>query len=115
MQFNTLFFLLILSCLCLALTQTTYEDCCFKYVKRMNHRTQRHAVKYRLQVTDGGCNIPAVIFTMKRGRDLCTDPREDWVAELKQKIDAKAEMKVDARSGNTGRRKFKKSPDGRRG
>ncbi|XP_068594301.1 C-C motif chemokine 25 [Cebidichthys violaceus] len=89
MRFNAMFFLLILSCLCLALAQTTYEDCCFKYVRTMSRRTQRHAVEYRQQVVDGGCNIPAVIFTMKRGRELCTDPKEKWVEELMKKIDEK--------------------------
>ncbi|XP_031721249.1 C-C motif chemokine 25 [Anarrhichthys ocellatus] len=89
MRFNTMFFLLILSCLCLTLAQTTYEDCCFRYVKTMNQRTQKRAVEYRQQVVDGGCNIPAVIFTMKRGRELCTDPKETWVRGLMKKIDNK--------------------------
>ncbi|XP_049454917.1 C-C motif chemokine 20 [Epinephelus fuscoguttatus] len=89
MRFNTLFFLPILSCLCLALAQITYDDCCLKYVKKMNPGTQKHAVAYRWQVTDGGCNIPAVIFTMRGGRDFCTDPRERWVTDLIKKIDEK--------------------------
>ncbi|XP_069014159.1 C-C motif chemokine 20 [Embiotoca jacksoni] len=96
MRFNTLFFLLTLSCLCLALAQVSYDDCCLKYVRELNHKTQRHAVKYRLQKADGGCNIPAVIFTMKRGRRFCTDPREQWVEELMMKIDRKA-PKIDHR------------------
>ncbi|XP_054452326.1 C-C motif chemokine 25 [Anoplopoma fimbria] len=90
MRFNTMFFLLILSSLCLALAQMTYEDCCFKYVKQMNPRIQKHAVEYRRQVLDGGCNIPAVIFTMRKGRELCTDPRERWVNDLVKKIDKRA-------------------------
>ncbi|KAM6919824.1 C-C motif chemokine 4 [Lycodopsis pacificus] len=89
MRFNTMFFLLLLSCLCLALGQMTYEDCCFKYVKTMKQRTQKHAVEYRVQVVDGGCNIPAVIFTMKRGRELCADPNETWVIQLMKSIDNK--------------------------
>ncbi|TNN88359.1 C-C motif chemokine 21 [Liparis tanakae] len=90
MQSNSMFFLLVLSGLCVALAQTTYEDCCFKYVKNeMKQRTQRHAVKYREQVVDGGCNIPAIVFTMRRGRELCTDPKEKWVKDLMKKIDKK--------------------------
>ncbi|XP_070775312.1 C-C motif chemokine 4 [Enoplosus armatus] len=89
MRFNALFFLLAASCLCLALAQVAYDDCCLKYVKKMNHRTQKHAVDYRWQVTDGGCNIPAIIFTMRRGRVLCTDPKEEWVIDLTKKIDKK--------------------------
>ncbi|KAM7400290.1 hypothetical protein PAMA_004810 [Pampus argenteus] len=90
MQFNTLFFLLILCGLCPALAQVSYEDCCLRYVKKLSQGTQRFAVKYRRQEADGGCNIPAIIFTMKRGRVFCTDPREKWVSELMQKIDRRA-------------------------
>ncbi|KAL3055464.1 hypothetical protein OYC64_018191 [Pagothenia borchgrevinki] len=86
MRFNTLI-LLSLTCVCLALAQTTYDDCCLKYVKQLGRSTQRHAVAYRLQVPDGGCNIPAVIFTMKRGREFCANPKEKWVPVLKKKID----------------------------
>nr|XP_046265446.1 C-C motif chemokine 4 [Scatophagus argus] len=89
MRFNTLFFLMIISCLSLALAQASFDDCCLKYVKKMSSRTQRHVVDYRRQVTDGGCNIPAIIFTMRRGRVLCTDPREAWVVELMEKIEEK--------------------------
>ncbi|XP_034411866.1 C-C motif chemokine 25 [Cyclopterus lumpus] len=95
MQFNTIVFLLVLSGVCVALAQTTYEDCCFKYVNEMKQRTQRHAVKYRVQVVDGGCNIPAIIFTMKKGRELCTDPRERWVSDLMKKIDKKRPINDD--------------------
>ncbi|XP_018533420.1 C-C motif chemokine 25 [Lates calcarifer] len=89
MRFNVLFLLLSLSFLCLALAQVSYDDCCLKYVKNLNHRIQRHAVKYRRQETDGGCNIPAIIFTMKRGRLFCTDPKQGWVIDLMRKIDGK--------------------------
>ncbi|XP_023281141.1 C-C motif chemokine 20-like [Seriola lalandi dorsalis] len=77
--------------LCLALAQVSYDDCCLKYVKKMSHGTQKHAVKYRRQETDGGCNIPAVVFTMRKGRVFCTDPREKWVEELMNKIDIRGE------------------------
>ncbi|KAM8728476.1 C-C motif chemokine 4 [Acanthopagrus schlegelii] len=94
MGFNTLFFLLITSCVCLALAQVAYDDCCLKYVTKMGHGAKKHAVDYREQVTDGGCNIPATIFKMRRGREVCTNPRELWVIELKERIDIKK-----ARSG----------------
>uniref|UniRef100_A0A3B3XPN0 Chemokine interleukin-8-like domain-containing protein n=1 Tax=Poecilia mexicana TaxID=48701 RepID=A0A3B3XPN0_9TELE len=91
MRFNTLSFLLILSCFCFAWAQVSYEDCCLKYVKNLANNVQKHAVNYRRQRTDGGCNIPAVIFIMKRGRKFCTDPNEKWVKELVLKIDEKNE------------------------
>ncbi|TKS79503.1 C-C motif chemokine 25 [Collichthys lucidus] len=94
MRLNTLFFLLTISCLSLALAQVTYDDCCLKYVKQMNHKTQKHAVDYRMQLTDGSCNIPAVIFTMRKKRVFCTDPKEAWVQKLMKKIDAKKFQKA---------------------
>uniref|UniRef100_A0A8C4EVX2 Chemokine (C-C motif) ligand 25a n=2 Tax=Dicentrarchus labrax TaxID=13489 RepID=A0A8C4EVX2_DICLA len=103
MRFNTLFFLLFVSCLSLALAQVTYDDCCLKYVKRMSRGTQKHAVDYRLQVTDGGCNIPAVIFVMRKGRVFCTDPREKWVEELRERIDKRNPQKMPRSTIHDGR------------
>ncbi|XP_034559482.1 C-C motif chemokine 20 [Notolabrus celidotus] len=97
MQFNTLFFLLIGSYLCLALAQVSYDDCCLRYVKTLSSRTQRHAVKYRWQVPDGGCNLPAIIFTMKKGREFCTDPRERWVGDLMKIVNEKEIKKSNKR------------------
>ncbi|XP_029381056.1 C-C motif chemokine 20 isoform X2 [Echeneis naucrates] len=88
MRVSVIFFLLSLM-LCLALAQVSYDDCCLKYVKKLSHGTQKHAVKYRHQETDGGCNIPAIIFTMRKGRVFCANPGEDWVLELMHKIDKK--------------------------
>ncbi|XP_078143997.1 C-C motif chemokine 25 isoform X2 [Centroberyx gerrardi] len=93
MRFNALFFLLILACLYLTLAQGSYEDCCLKYVKAMDRGTQRMAVRYRLQETDGGCNIPAIVFTMKKGRTFCANPRLKWVTDLMRKIDKKSTKK----------------------
>ncbi|CAG07167.1 unnamed protein product [Tetraodon nigroviridis] len=89
MRLNALFFLTITACVCLALAQITYEDCCLKYIKKVKPRIQKYAVSYRLQVLDGGCNLPAVIFVMKKGRVVCTDPKEQWVTELMRQIDGR--------------------------
>ncbi|XP_060940573.1 C-C motif chemokine 25 [Limanda limanda] len=86
MRFHVMIVLLGLSCVCLTLAQVSYEDCCLKYVK---HISQKHAVAYRVQKVDGGCNIPAVIFIMKKGRLFCTNPKESWVPKLMDKIDQK--------------------------
>ncbi|KAF0046726.1 hypothetical protein F2P81_000359 [Scophthalmus maximus] len=66
MQFNVMILLLGTSCICLALAQVSYDDCCLKYAKKMSGNAQKHAVKYRRQEPDGGCNIPAVV-TSDRG------------------------------------------------
>uniref|UniRef100_A0A667Z2D4 Chemokine (C-C motif) ligand 25a n=1 Tax=Myripristis murdjan TaxID=586833 RepID=A0A667Z2D4_9TELE len=89
MRCNLLFFLLLLACLCLTLAQGSYEDCCLKYVKGLSKGVSRMAVKYRWQETDGGCNIAAVVFTMRRGRVFCGDPAQQWVRDLMKNIDKK--------------------------
>ncbi|XP_034038939.1 C-C motif chemokine 20 [Thalassophryne amazonica] len=93
MGFNAFFFLLLISCLYLALAQVSYDDCCLKYGKKPNKATQRHIVKYRVQVVDGGCNIPALVFTAKKGHVFCADPREKWAKLLKEKLDRKVANK----------------------
>ncbi|XP_077415222.1 C-C motif chemokine 20 [Vanacampus margaritifer] len=90
MRFDTPLILLVLSCLSLAMAQVSYDDCCLTYVKELNKRTRERAVKYRIQETDGGCNIRAVIFTMRKGRAYCCDPQEAWVQGLMSSIDKKA-------------------------
>ncbi|XP_075878018.1 C-C motif chemokine 25 [Nelusetta ayraudi] len=88
MSFNTLFALLVLLFVCLATAQVPLEDCCLSYNKGIENRVRRHAVSYRVQVTDGGCNIPAVIFKMRRGRILCVDPNAKWSREVMKMLDA---------------------------
>lgn len=84
-----LFILLAISSLSLALAHVTYDDCCFSYVEKMSPKIQKHAVDYGIQVVDGGCNIPAVIFIMRRGLALCADPKERWVVQLQKRIEIK--------------------------
>ncbi|XP_037312980.2 C-C motif chemokine 20-like [Pungitius pungitius] len=94
MRSNTIIVLLGLSCVCLSLAQTTFEDCCYRYVTK-TQRIQRQAVNYRQQVVDGGCNIPATILilrtprTVKTQRVVCVDPHAPWVVHLIKKIDKK--------------------------
>ncbi|XP_053186733.1 C-C motif chemokine 25 [Scomber japonicus] len=89
MRFNALCFLVILCSIYLALAQVSYDDCCLKYVKKLRDKTLKHVMKYRRQETDGGCNINAVILTMRRGRVLCANPKDQWVSELMERIDKK--------------------------
>ncbi|CAN9502738.1 unnamed protein product [Ophioblennius macclurei] len=94
MRFSTPLFLLVLSCVCMTMALVSVEDCCLKYMKRMNHKTQRHVVDYREQRPDGGCNIHAIIFTMKRGRKLCANPHERWVKNLIWKLEDDKESQL---------------------
>ncbi|XP_062378183.1 C-C motif chemokine 21a [Sardina pilchardus] len=89
MRFYPLLFLVILTCLYLTVAQGSYEDCCLKYVKLHRSWTSLRKVvtKYREQKLDGGCNIPAIVFSRSRGKDFCADPKQHWVKRLMNFID----------------------------
>uniref|UniRef100_A0AAY3ZY13 Chemokine interleukin-8-like domain-containing protein n=1 Tax=Denticeps clupeoides TaxID=299321 RepID=A0AAY3ZY13_9TELE len=82
MKFYALLFLVLLTCLYLTTAQGSYEDCCLKYVKTVKPAIKRRVTQYRLQELDGGCNIPAVVFTLKYGRVMCADPKQPWVKNI---------------------------------
>ncbi|XP_013862897.1 C-C motif chemokine 21c [Austrofundulus limnaeus] len=93
MRLHTLFFLSVLSCLCFALGQGSYDDCCLKYLRNVEKHFYKNAVGYRVQKPDGGCNIPAIIFIMKKGRKYCANPNEEWVQGLMRKVDGRRALK----------------------
>ncbi|KAL1265473.1 hypothetical protein QQF64_003500 [Cirrhinus molitorella] len=71
-----------------SVAQGSYENCCLKYAYVKNVMAlRRHIVNYRVQETDGGCNIPAVVFKLTKSRTVCADPRLSWVQKIVQKLD----------------------------
>uniref|UniRef100_A0A8C6URA4 C-C motif chemokine n=1 Tax=Neogobius melanostomus TaxID=47308 RepID=A0A8C6URA4_9GOBI len=89
MRWITVLALLVVCLMCLSVAQISYDDCCLKYANTLSRRLQKQAVSFSRQETDGGCNLTAVIFTLKRGRIYCTDPNAKWVKDLIEHIKKK--------------------------
>ncbi|XP_073682056.1 C-C motif chemokine 25b [Garra rufa] len=98
MKFQILVLLLLLACMYPSVAQGSYENCCLKYASVIPKKAfKRHVVSYRQQETDGGCNIPAVVLTLKttkKLRTVCVDPRLTWVQQLVQKLNGKNTVNV---------------------
>ncbi|XP_001512383.2 C-C motif chemokine 4 [Ornithorhynchus anatinus] len=56
--------------------------CCFSYTSR--------PLPIRLlsyyEETSSRCSKPAIIFTTKKGREVCADPSEEWVQDRIQDL-----------------------------
>ncbi|XP_061738970.1 C-C motif chemokine 25-like [Nerophis ophidion] len=98
MKLQALLSLLIIFCTTLCLAQGSYGNCCLGHVRRMRANAIDYIESYRLQETDGDCNISAVVFTMvatpdrKKQRTVCADPGRKWVKKLKEAVDARAKI-----------------------
>ncbi|NP_001186964.1 C-C motif chemokine 25b precursor [Danio rerio] len=94
MKFQILALLLLLACMYPSIAQGYYENCCLKYVTGIKKNMRRNIMSYRVQLTDGGCNIPAVVFKMRlkkqlKPKSVCADPRSDWVQAIIKELDEK--------------------------
>uniref|UniRef100_K7EGD3 Chemokine interleukin-8-like domain-containing protein n=1 Tax=Ornithorhynchus anatinus TaxID=9258 RepID=K7EGD3_ORNAN len=88
-------------------------DCCLAYTQQI---VRLNIVRsYRQQDTNGGCTIPAVIFSPKnpKRKDICADPSMPWVRELLRKLDRfpKGSCGKNRSQGQTCRRETLACPD----
>ncbi|KAM9796636.1 C-C motif chemokine 25b isoform 2-T3 [Syngnathus typhle] len=92
MKFQALLFLVLLFCTTVCLAQGSYGDCCLGHVGGMKTKTKEKVQSYRIQETDGDCNIRAVVFTVKKRpgrkapRTICANPEDIWVQELMEVV-----------------------------
>ncbi|XP_076880545.1 C-C motif chemokine 25b [Brachyhypopomus gauderio] len=82
MKVHVLFLILLLACMYPSLAQGTYENCCLRYDKEVKKQIKRRTVSFRIQVMDGGCNIPAIVFRTKKSKTYCGNPKHQWVQDL---------------------------------
>ncbi|XP_053368083.1 C-C motif chemokine 4 homolog [Clarias gariepinus] len=78
--------LLVLICVqsfTLALAPNAPDICCFTFQKRKV--PVQLITKY--DETYPSCPNPGIIFTMKSGRRVCADPRDQWVKDHMNNID----------------------------
>ncbi|XP_029285612.1 C-C motif chemokine 25b [Cottoperca gobio] len=98
MKFQALFFLLILTCMYLSLAQGSYGNCCLGHVTGMKANVKRNIESYRMQETDGDCNIRAVVFLMKKKplhktqKTRCADPNQGWVQDVIRAVIARNQI-----------------------
>ncbi|XP_034566203.1 C-C motif chemokine 25b [Notolabrus celidotus] len=100
MKFQALFFLLLLTCMYMSLAQGSYGNCCLGYVKNLRSRAKKNIESFRMQETDGDCNLRAVVFLMKKRANqakpptVCANPNKKWVQDLIETVEAKAKAQI---------------------
>lgn len=92
MRFSSLLCLLLLLACTYTLAQGSFGDCCLGHVKGMKKNLKRNIVGYTMQKTDGDCNLPAVVFNMRRGKNICANPDQQWVQHLMAQVQKKNQI-----------------------
>nr|XP_061790631.1 C-C motif chemokine 25-like [Nerophis lumbriciformis] len=92
MKFQALLLLVLIICTTLCVAQGTYGNCCLGHVRRVRPQVKQNIESFRMQETDGDCNIRAVVFTVKKRpehktqRTICANPDHPWVQDLKEAV-----------------------------
>ncbi|KAJ0032436.1 hypothetical protein NQD34_002517 [Periophthalmus magnuspinnatus] len=91
MKTQVMILLLLLTCLSLSMAQGSYGNCCLKFVRKMKASVRRGIQDYRMQETDGDCNIRAVLLLVKRrgrqSKPICANPEDKWVQDVMKSVD----------------------------
>ncbi|XP_072501050.1 C-C motif chemokine 3-like [Notamacropus eugenii] len=62
---------------------STPTTCCFEYTAKKI--PPKYVVSY--EVTSSRCAKEGVIFVTKRGFQICTNPKEQWVQDIRNHLD----------------------------
>ncbi|XP_040305660.1 C-C motif chemokine 25 isoform X2 [Herpailurus yagouaroundi] len=69
--------------------QGVSEDCCLAYHRLESLDFLKRALGYQRQEVSGSCNLPAVIFFLRKHRMVCGNPRDKRVKYWTQFLDAR--------------------------
>ncbi|XP_006057177.3 C-C motif chemokine 26 [Bubalus bubalis] len=87
---SLLFLVLILSVHLGAATRGSdvAKFCCFQYSQKTLPWKQVRSYEFTRNI----CSLKAVIFTTKRGRKVCAQPKEEWVQRHISKLRAQQQL-----------------------
>uniref|UniRef100_A0ABI8AGE0 Chemokine interleukin-8-like domain-containing protein n=1 Tax=Felis catus TaxID=9685 RepID=A0ABI8AGE0_FELCA len=69
--------------------QGVSEDCCLAYHRLESLDFLKRALGYQRQEVSGSCNLPAVIFFLRKHRMVCGNPRDKRVKYWTEFLDAR--------------------------
>ncbi|XP_072218103.1 C-C motif chemokine 4-like [Leuresthes tenuis] len=72
--------ILLFSSLTVLASDNTFgpDKCCFNFIA---NRLPKHKVT-SYKYTDRLCSMEGVLFTMKKGNEICADPTQQWVKDI---------------------------------
>ncbi|GAB5567642.1 C-C motif chemokine 25 isoform X2 [Prionailurus iriomotensis] len=70
-------------------TKGVSEDCCLAYHRLESLDFLKRALGYQRQEVSGSCNLPAVIFFLRKHRMVCGNPRDKRVKYWTEFLDAR--------------------------